>query len=160
MRARIFLLGLALALTGCGDGQPSGPSFSIEMKAKGVTQDSVAKALDAFKKACAPLTTKHWGDVVEAKARVTDGYAPYRLEQGWLREIEISVQLVKDPKTIPVNMDEYGVPGGHTLWYYAGGGVNPGIFAKKRVSQALCGMRPDQDGRDTFKAVPELAAFQ
>lgn len=133
-----------------------GPGFTVDMRTDKVSREQVDQALAAFRAACVPLGGKYWGDVIEAKAVVQDTFAEYRQRKGWGAEIELSVKLPDDPKIMPAATDAYGVAAGHTLWYYLGGGDDPGVFAKKRVSQGLCGLRPNEDGADGFLRVPDL----
>ncbi|CAA7614617.1 hypothetical protein [Magnetospirillum sp. UT-4] len=134
-------------------------NFTVDVKTDAVPAESIKAAITAFAESCQPLTTKHWENVKSATAVVAPvpDFAKYLLAKGWTYMIEVEIALA-DRTDIPVT-EEYGVPDGHHLFYTLGGGPNPGFFAAKDVSQALCGMPVNQKGVKAFRDLPALSVL-
>ena len=147
-----ILLAAALGLAGCGDDPVEATHIVVRGEISEGQAVVVSEAIAAFERACPDLTGRYWGDVESAEATV---WGPdvvkdlleidYRWEQwGWTRWIEINVKIVDDPKTIPRDYQASG----HTLYYFLGGGRQPGVDGKKTQSQLLCPM-PDGQGQSS-----------
>lgn len=97
-----------------------------------------------------------WSDLRAINAEIFTEYADYRLAKGWKTTILLTVTVPDKPKRIPVTSDKTGVISGQVLYYFIGGGREPGFFASKRASQYLCGMRVTQTGADEFLRAVEF----
>jgi hypothetical protein len=119
----------------------------------------VDAALALFKRACAPLFTRHAEDIVRIKAHAHEPYGRYRMtDQKWAAEIHITADVRQEGARTFTAM---GYPSGHTLHYFLGGGIRPGAEIMKQVSEAACGLRPDpaNRGKNGFLPIPGLAGI-
>lgn len=147
-----FLLLSALVLTSCSEPtKQSQADVIINSKLPQKEKQITKKAVDAFFAAC-PQLREYWSDVKSAQADIHQPSAFYRSEQyGWRKEIKLKVVLKNDTKKIP---NEYRA-WGHTLYYFMGGGKQPGYVATKPQAQQVCGLQPSDS--DTFRSVAALA---
>jgi hypothetical protein len=143
-------LALIMTLAACG----KTPDKVVEVQG---TQDAAVEALvkDATKQlntACTglnqyvyDLNKKTWTASVSSNAG--NGFN-YRSEKwGWKKWVEISVQVSPKAKDLP---KEWNAPG-QVLTYDLGGGKNPGIATRDKLSQLMCGsMAISNDPEDPY----------
>lgn len=116
----------------------------------------VERAISEFRQICQPLGGAMWSDLRAINAEVFAESADYRLAKGWKTTIRLRLTVPDYPSKIPATSEQTGVIAGHVLYYYIGGGREPGFFASKRASQYLCGMRVTQVGADEFLRASEF----
>ena len=150
---RLLVISSALALlslAACG----KTPDKEVDVQG---TQDAGVEALvqDATKQlntACTGLNQyvydldkKTWSASVASNAG--NGFN-YRTEKwGWTKWVEISVQVSTKAKDLP---KEWNAPG-KVLTYDLGGGKTPGIAARDKLSQLMCGsMAISNDPEDPY----------
>lgn len=119
-------------------------------------RSDVEQAISEFRRICQPLGGAMWSDLQSANAEVFSEYVDYRLAKGWKTTILLKLTVPDRPIKIPELSTLTGVIAGHVLYYYIGGGREPGFFARKRASQYLCGMRVTQVGADEFMRASEF----
>jgi len=142
------------ALGGCGDEvKPVALTIPVDVQTKTITKEDAEKAVAIFIEQCKPLTSLPAGDIVSAKATAQGTYDYQVKRHGWTSGIEIVVKISDSPSIRAVEAGAMG----HNLFYFLGGGPDAGIDARKRPSQKLCGMIPNEDGKDVFKPVPALS---
>lgn len=145
-----------LALTSCDDPSPQPKAtlaIPIDIQAPGIAKETAENAVTAFVEQCSALTSLPPGDIVSATATAQSAQKYQTDRHGWKTTIEVVVKISDNPSLKAVEARAMG----HNLFYYLGGGQEPGIEARKRPSQSLCGMTPNEDGKDTFKRVPALS---
>lgn len=151
---RLALFAAFSVLSGCGESDKSALTIPAETQTAAISKEDAEKAVAIFVDQCKPLTGEYRTDIASAKAKAQNGFADYRIQgYGWKAEIEIQIRTVDNPKDIPNEL----MSAGQMLTYYVGGGVKPGIIAKSRKAQALCGMTVNPTGGDVFKPVPALS---
>lgn len=123
-------------------------------------QEVAVRAIKIFRQHCQPLGGKMWGDLENVTAHFEEEQADHRKGRGWKYHIKLAARVVDKPKYIPVYTRELGVIPGHVLYFFLGGGRQPGAFISKRVSKFLCGVENYDTGSDFFMPIPEFGALQ
>jgi hypothetical protein len=131
-------LALLLALTACG----KTPDKVVEVQGTTdqATEDLVKDATKQLNIACTGLNQyvydldkKTWSASVSSNAG--NGFN-YRTERwGWNKWVEITVQVSPKARDLPKEWDAMG----QVLTYDLGGGKNPGIATRDKLSQLMCG---------------------
>lgn len=121
-----------------------------------LSRAEVERAISEFRRICQPLGGAMWSDIRAVSAEVFAESASYRLAKGWKTTIMLKLTVPDYPQKIPMTSEQTGVIAGHVLYYFIGGGREPGFFASKRASQYLCGMRVTQVGADEFLRASEF----
>lgn len=136
----------------------SEPPVEISGDPSLLPRETVLRAIGIFRSNCTPLGGgRMWSELTKVSVSVQREAADYRRALGWRTTLALNLVVPPNPRAIPDYDARTGVVGGHTLWYFLGGGDRPGFFASKRVSQMLCGAPINQDGRDEFVSVPALS---
>lgn len=145
--------------------QPSGLSVS-PVYDDGLSPEELAmaqKAFPIFCQTCQPLMGKYAADIerieisrgfdrLEGEGLPNNGCMDYRCEEyGWDKQICIKVKIKDRTEVIPKEVRAFG----HTLHFYLGGPVNPGITTAKFPE--LCGVQSSGDGVDVYIRVPGLS---
>ena len=133
----------------------SSPPTTLTVKAGNYTPEDAKTALDIVRKNC-PLLDSAWDDVASVEVEVFEEFAAHRSSKGWKHTVGLRIRLSDNPLRMRALDEKYGAAG-HVLHYALGGGTMPGMFATKRISQALCGLEVSESGADVFAAVPELS---
>lgn len=121
------------------------------------------KAFPIFCQTCQPLMGEYAADIewieithgidrLEGEGLPNNGCMDYRCDDyGWDKEIYIKVKIKDRTEVIPKEVRAFG----HTLHFYLGGPVNPGITTTKFPE--LCGVQSNITGSDTYISVPSLS---
>lgn len=76
----------------------------------------------------------------------------YRCDDyGWDKELYIKIKIKDRTEVIPTEARDFG----HTMHFYLGGPMNPGITTNKIPE--LCGVPSHDDGSDVYIPVPSLS---
>jgi len=155
MKNFFALVFAALLLVGCGENEPpKRATINVEGTFGKNQAEAIQKALAAFKVACKPLFSDYWGDVASATALVgpeivSGGASTWRHDKfGWQQSIQLEILLKGKLAAVP----EAFHADGHTLYYYLGGGDQPGMVVEKAQSARVCGFTVDPAGNDLFVA--------
>ncbi len=145
---------LGLFMAACTD-NTAGVPVSVESGA--ITKAMADKAVAIFLDECKTLSVGAWRDVAMARASARVSAAADRQERyGWGSELEIVIDFSPTLTTPTANAAHAAQ---RTLTYILGGASKPGIVAKDRISQTLCGMKTTEKAQDSFKSVPALAVL-
>jgi len=158
----ILLLPLLLVITSCEKTDETHverkESITWDVKIQdGLSAKTVIlqEILSDFQGECKGI--RDYTESVEAiTATISKNDVPYSYRQekyGWMNEIEIQIE-VKENTHLP-----WPRLNGHTLYYFIGGGENPGIDILKDESAIFFGISENEieKGKDTFISVPAFA---
>ena len=110
--------------------------IDIDIRVLNVDLKRVERAIEAFKRGCAPLFSRHATDIDHVTATANPPYGPYPFREfGWGGEIHIAVHLKNQTSTFP----EIARANGNVLHYWLGGGLKPGVFMTQEVAEFACG---------------------
>lgn len=149
-RLLILSSALLLALTACG--KTPDKVVTVQGDEDAATQQLVKDATKQLNTACTGLNQyvydldkKTWSASVGGNAG--NGFN-FRTEKwGWTKWVEITVQVSPKARDLP---KEWNAPG-QVLTYDLGGGKNPGIAARDKLSQLMCGsMAISNDPEDPY----------
>jgi hypothetical protein len=133
----------ALALTAC---QPSLADQPVNISGHAANEEDanlIKTAVNALKLSC-PAFLKSGADLQNATVEFTTPNWQER-DLGWARMVEVKVEVVSSPKTLPVQAAN------HTCRYDIGSGEKPGISTAKTACRLICGW-PEE-----FYSIPQLA---
>lgn len=135
---------------------PPPPAIRVTGTRSVYSQEEVEQAVAALRAYCQPLGGEQWGDLNDITARITPEYAPYRREKGWITAIHLTANISNKPRHIPGSDPQMGSIAGRTLYFFIGGGREPGVFVSRQTGQFLCGLPAYESGDVEFIPIPEL----
>lgn len=115
------------------------------------------QALGLFSKNCLPLMKEHTKDIesitlIDGAHKSDYGCMDYRCDDyGWEKELRLKVKI-KD--TISTFRNDMVRIRGHTLHFWLGGPLNPGVTTSKFPE--VCGVSRPLDGADTYISIPSM----
>lgn len=156
---KLACLACLLALAACG--KTPDKVVAVQGADTQMAQDIVKEATKQLNTACTglnqysyDLVKKTWSASVSNNAG--NGYNYHTENWGWDTWVQITVQVSPKAKDLP---KEWAAPG-KILTYDLGGGKQPGIVTRDKLSQLMCGsmaISNDPDNPDTFLSWSDLA---
>jgi len=150
-RRRAVAFAGALLVAACSS-DPT--AISVEMATDAVGRDLVDKALDEFRRVCAPLFTGHASDVSGLTAVATDERSTAIRRLGWGVHIALTMKV----KSSPTTLGGLAAPD-RRADFLIGGGDKPGFSALSPTSARLCDLAPSPGRDQVFQPVPALARY-
>jgi hypothetical protein len=158
---KLACLAFLLALAACG--KPPDKVVAVQGADTQVAQDIVKEATRQLNIACTglnqysyDLVKKTWSASVSNNAG--NPYNYHTENWGWDTWVQITVQVSPKAKDLP---KEWAAPG-KILTYDLGGGKQPGIVSRDKLSQLLCGsmaISNDPENPDTFLSWADLSVI-
>jgi hypothetical protein len=141
----IFVLGYQIVFPSQQEKKAASINWIVSKdSAVNLSNETLIQILSSFENHCAGL--QKYPDAIEsAKVDVRKSWQGYPCDEyGWNNIIMIQV-VIKNEADIPIR----GI-GGNTLYYFIGGGNNPGIVIKKDVSALFYGFQSFKESEDSF----------